>query len=68
MAQLNLTWYLFKSLRHELKRDNISSSVACPAGMNTNAQVSQLNRTGNWFTRISGQPWKTLHLMVIKIC
>jgi uncharacterized protein len=42
-----------KSLRCELKENNISVSVVCPAGMNTNVQVSLLNRTGNWLTRIS---------------
>ncbi|MBK9571023.1 MAG: SDR family NAD(P)-dependent oxidoreductase [Chitinophagaceae bacterium] len=55
-----------KSLRHELKRDNISVSVACPAGMNTNVQVSQLNRTGNWFTRISIANPEDIAPMVIK--
>lgn len=42
-----------KSLRRELEKDNISVSVVCPAGMNTNVQVSLLNRTGNLLTRIS---------------
>jgi uncharacterized protein len=42
-----------KSLRRELQKDKISVSVVCPAGMNTNVQVSLLNRSGNWLSRIS---------------
>jgi short-subunit dehydrogenase len=55
-----------KSLRRELKKDNISVSVACPAGMNTNVQVSLLNRTGNWLTRISIANPEDIAPMVIK--
>lgn len=55
-----------KSLRRELEKDNISVSVACPGGMNTNLQVSLLNRTGNWFTRISITNPEEIAPMVIK--
>jgi short-subunit dehydrogenase len=36
-----------------LKNENISVSVACPGGMNTNFHVSLINRTGNFFSRIA---------------
>ena len=55
-----------KSLRRELEKDNISVSVVCPGGMNTNLQVSLLNRTGNWFTRISITNPEEIAPMVIK--
>jgi len=55
-----------KSLRRELEKDNISVSVVCPAGMNTNIQVSLLNRTGNWLTRISIKNPEEIAPMVIK--
>ena len=42
-----------KSLRRELKHENISVSVACPGAMNTNFRVSLMNRSANFFSRIS---------------
>ncbi|PWT93036.1 MAG: short-chain dehydrogenase [Acidobacteria bacterium] len=42
-----------KSLRRELRQDNISVSVVCPGGMNTNFRVSFANRQVNFFSRVS---------------
>ena len=44
-----------KSLHRELKHDHVSVSVVCPGGMNTNFQVSLLNRTGNFISRLTIQ-------------
>lgn len=52
-ATKSFIYFFSKCLRHELKNENISVSVACPGGMNTNISVSLLNRTGNYFSRIS---------------
>lgn len=52
-ATKSFIYFFSKCLRHELKEENISVSVACPGGMNTNFTVSMLNRTGNCFSRIS---------------
>ncbi|MBS1916070.1 MAG: SDR family NAD(P)-dependent oxidoreductase [Bacteroidetes bacterium] len=42
-----------KSLRKELKRDNIFVSVLCPGGINTNLPVTMLNKSGTWLSQIS---------------
>jgi uncharacterized protein len=42
-----------KSLRKELKRDNIHVSVLCPGGINTNLPVTLLNKSGTWLSQIS---------------
>lgn len=52
-ATKSFIYFFSKCLRHELKHENISVSVACPGGMNTNFSVSLLNRTANCFSRIS---------------
>lgn len=52
-ATKSFIYFFSKSLRRELKSENISVSVVCPGGMNTNFQVSMVNRTGNFFSRIS---------------
>lgn len=52
-ATKSFVYFFSKSLRRELEHENISVSVACPGGMNTNFQVSLLNRKGNFFSRIS---------------
>ncbi|MFI5187632.1 MAG: SDR family NAD(P)-dependent oxidoreductase [Chitinophagales bacterium] len=52
-ATKSFIYFFSKSLRRELKQENISVSVACPGGMNTNFRVSLLNRTGNFFSRLS---------------
>lgn len=46
-------YFFSKSLRCELKKDGVSVSVVCPGGMNTNFQVSLLNRNANFFSRLS---------------
>lgn len=52
-ATKSFIYFFSKCLRHELEQENISVSVACPGGMNTNFSVSMVNRTGNCFSRIS---------------
>jgi short-subunit dehydrogenase len=52
-ATKSFIYFFSKSLRRELKNENISVSVACPGGMNTNFHVSLVNRTGNFFSRIA---------------
>jgi len=42
-----------KSLRKELKHDNIHVSVLCPGGINTNLPVTLLNKSGTWLSQIS---------------
>jgi short-subunit dehydrogenase len=42
-----------RSLRQELKDRGISVSVLCPGGINTNLQVTLMNKTGSWFSRNS---------------
>jgi uncharacterized protein len=45
--------FFSKSLRKEVKQDGIHVSVLCPGGINSNLAVTMLNKTGNWFSRIS---------------
>jgi short-subunit dehydrogenase len=52
-ATKSFIYFFSKSLRRELKQENISVSVACPGGMNTNFSVSLINRTTNFISRIS---------------
>ena len=52
-ATKSFIYFLSKCLRHELKHENISVSVACPGGMNTNFSVSLINRMANCVSRIS---------------
>ena len=52
-ATKSFIFFFSKCLRRELKKDNISVSVACPGGMNTNFSVSMINRTGNYLSRMS---------------
>ena len=42
-----------KSLRAELKSDNINVSVICPGGMNTNATTIMTNQSNHWLARQS---------------
>lgn len=52
-ATKSFIYFFSKCLRNELKNENISVSVACPGGMNTNLSISLMNRNGNCFSRIS---------------
>jgi short-subunit dehydrogenase len=52
-ATKSFIYFFSKSLRRELKKENISVSVVCPGGMNTNFHVSLINKTGNLLSRIS---------------
>lgn len=52
-ATKSFIYFFSKSLRRELKHENISVSVACPGAMNTNFRVSLMNRSANFFSRIS---------------
>jgi short-subunit dehydrogenase len=42
-----------KSLRKELRRDNVSVSSVCPGGLNTTTKLCYQNRIVNWITRQS---------------
>jgi len=42
-----------RSLRQELRDRGISVSVLCPGGINTNLQVTLMNKTGSWMSRRS---------------
>ncbi len=44
-------YYFSKCLRTELAHLNISVSVLCPGGMNSNPYQYRLMSTGNWFVR-----------------
>lgn len=44
-------YYFSKCLRNELAHLNISVSVLCPGGMNSNPYQYRLMSTGNWFVR-----------------
>jgi len=52
-ATKSFIYFFSKCLRRELINDNVSVSVVCPGGMNTNFHVSLLNRSGNFLSRIS---------------
>jgi len=52
-ATKSFIYFFSKSLRRELQRDDISVSVVCPGGMNTNFHVSLLNRSAGFISRMS---------------
>jgi short-subunit dehydrogenase len=52
-ATKSFIYFFSKCLRRELKYENISVSVACPGGMNTNFSVSLINRAANCVSRIA---------------
>jgi uncharacterized protein len=45
--------YFSKSLRRELKKENVFVTVICPGGMFTNNNVTQTINTGNYISRLS---------------
>jgi short-subunit dehydrogenase len=49
----SFVYFFSRSLRLELQVDKIDVSVVCPGGMNTNIQVSFMNKTGNYLSRLS---------------
>jgi uncharacterized protein len=49
----SFVYFFSRSLRLELEPDNIEVSVVCPGGMNTNIQVSFMNKTGTYLSRMS---------------
>ena len=56
-----------KSLRQELKRENVSVSVLCPGGMNTTWQLMISNRIkGTWLSRRSVMEPMTVAAISIK--
>lgn len=58
-ATKSFVFYFSKSLRRELKKDNVFVSVVCPGGMFTNTVARQTIATGDYLTRASGmQPEK----------
>jgi short-subunit dehydrogenase len=52
-ATKSFIYFFSKTLRKELKKDNVHVSVLCPGGMNTNLALTLMNKTGNWLTRLS---------------
>ena len=52
-ATKSFIYYFSKSLRKELKKDNVFVTVLCPGGMNTNAAVTRTIQSGNYFSRVS---------------
>ncbi len=52
-ATKSFIYFFSRSLRKEVEKDNIHVSVLCPGGMNTNPAVTLLNKTGNFFSRLS---------------
>jgi short-subunit dehydrogenase len=52
-ATKSFIYFFSKSLRRELQHDDISVSVVCPGGMNTNFHVSLLNRSAGFISRMS---------------
>lgn len=52
-ATKSFIYFFSKSLRKELKKDRINVSILCPGGMNTNAALTLMNKTGNWLSRLS---------------
>ncbi|WP_136666721.1 SDR family oxidoreductase [Flavobacterium sp. H122] len=52
-ATKSYIYFFSKSLRRELKSENINVSVICPGPMNTNQSVISLNEANNWLTRMS---------------
>jgi len=52
-ATKSFIYFFSKSLRKELKKDNVSVTVLCPGGMNTNPAITLMNKTGTFFSRLS---------------
>ncbi len=52
-ATKSYLYSLSRSLRLELQPRNISVSVLCPGGINTNLRVTLMNKSGNWLARQS---------------
>ena len=52
-ATKSYIYFFSKSLRRELRPENIFVSVVCPGPMNTNKSVISINESNNWLTRMS---------------
>lgn len=52
-ATKSFVYFFSKGLRRELKKHNVHVSVLCPGGMNTNLAITLMNKTGNYFSRLS---------------
>ncbi len=52
-ATKSFIYFFSKSLRRELKNDNIHVSVICPGGMNTNVSVTLLAKSAGCLSRLS---------------
>jgi uncharacterized protein len=52
-ATKSFTYYFSKSLAFELKSKNISVSVVCPGGINSNPRMTRANNKCNMFTKFS---------------
>lgn len=58
--------YFSKSLRRELKNENVFVSVLCPGGMHTNQRASETINTGSYITRASAMDPHAVALIAIK--
>ncbi len=52
-ATKSFIYFFSKSLRRELKNDNINVSVICPGSMNTNPSVIMVTKSSSWIGRQS---------------
>lgn len=52
-ATKSFIYFFSKSLRRELKGEQVYVSVVCPGSMNTNASVTMVNKSCSWITRQS---------------
>lgn len=52
-ATKSFIYFFSKSLRKELRKNNVHVSVLCPGGMNTNLSLTLMNKTGSWLSRLS---------------
>ena len=52
-ATKSFIYFFSKSLRKELRKNNVHVSVLCPGGMNTNLALTLMNKTGNRLSRLS---------------
>ncbi len=52
-ATKSFIYFFSKALRKELQDDNVNVSVLCPGGMNTSLALTLMNKTGNFFSRLS---------------
>jgi short-subunit dehydrogenase len=52
-ATKSFIYFFSKTLRKELKKDNVFVSVLCPGAMNTSLDLTLMNKSGNYLSRLS---------------